>query len=243
MIRACIFDVFGTTVDWRTSVGREVARFARDRAIAGLDAVGFADAWRALYQPSLEEVRSGRRPWANLDTLHRESLVALLARHGVTGPDAAQVDDLNHAWHRLDPWPDVVEGLTRLKARCVIAPCSNGNVALMVDMARRAGLPWDCILGAEVARAYKPQPEAYLSACRLLALDPGEVMMVAAHNSDLRAAKALGLATAFVRRPAEYGPAQSTDLAAEPGVADVAVASFLELDAWLARQGPPREAW
>ena len=162
-VRACIFDIFGTTVDWRTSVSREMAAFAKEKGIAGIDAVKFADEWRAMYQPSMEEVRSGRRPWTILDVLHKESLAALIGRHRIAGLSEAEIDHLSRAWHRLDPWPDVVEGLTRLKKKMIIAPCSNGNIALMVNMAKRAGLPWDCILGAETARAYKPLPEAYLA--------------------------------------------------------------------------------
>jgi 2-haloacid dehalogenase len=159
-------------------------------------------------------VRSGEREWTILDVLHREALDDVLAAHGVDLP-AEQRDELNLVWHRLDPWPDTVPGLTRLKERCIVAPVSNGNIALLVDMARHAGLPWDAILGAELARAYKPRPEAYLRSVEALGLRPGEVMMVAAHNGDLVAAGALGLMTAFVPRPAEHGPAQTTDLQPE----------------------------
>jgi 2-haloacid dehalogenase len=232
-IKACIFDIFGTTVDWRTSVSRDLAAFAAQKGIAGIDWVRFADDWRKLYQPSMEEVRSGRRPWAILDDLHRESLAGLIGRHGIAGLTDAEIDHMNRAWHRLDPWSDVVEGLARLKKKMIIAPCSNGNIALMVNMAKRAGMPWDCVLGAETARAYKPMPEAYLAACRHLGLAPAQVMMVAAHNGDLKAAKAQGLATGFVPRPTEHGAGQKTDLAAEPGVADIAATSFLDLAAKL----------
>ena len=229
-IRACVFDVFGTTVDWRSSLSRDLAAFAKQKSIAaGIDWVKFADEWRAMYQPSMEEVRSGRRPWAILDALHMDSLAALVGRHAIAGLSQADLDHMNRAWHRLDPWPDVVEGLTRLKQKMIIAPCSNGNIALMVNMAKRAGLPWDCVLGAETARAYKPMPEAYLAACRHLALPPAQVMMVAAHNGDLKAAKAQGLATAFVPRPTEHGPGQKTDLAADPACVDLPVKSFVEL--------------
>jgi len=174
-------------------------------------------------------VRSGRRPFTILDELHRESLNNLLSRYGISGLTSGEVDHLNRAWHRLDPWPDVVAGLTRLKKKVILAPCSNGNIALMVNMAKRAGLPWDCVLGAETARAYKPAPEAYLAACRSLALPAARVMMVAAHNGDLKAAKAQGLATAFVPRPMEHGAGQKTDLAADPACVDLPVASFVEL--------------
>src|SRR3954463_4123591 len=228
-VRACLFDVFGTVVDWRTSVSREVGAFAQAKGIKGIDAVEFATEWRKLYQPSMDEVRTGRRPFTILDVLHRESLMKLIGRYGIAGLGDADIDHLNRAWHRLDPWPDVVEGLTRLKKKLIIAPCSNGNIALMVKMAKRAGLPWDCILGAETARAYKPMAEAYRAACRHLGLAPAEVMMVAAHNGDLKAAKAQGLATAFVPRPTEHGPGQKTDLVADPACVDVAVASFTEL--------------
>jgi len=232
-IRACLFDVFGTVVDWRISVSRDLAAFARQRSLPAIDWLEFAVEWRKLYQPSMEEVRAGRRAWTVLDVLHRESLVALLERYRVKGLSDADVDHMNRAWHRLDPWPDVVEGLARLKRKRIIAPCSNGNIALMVNLARRAGLPWDCILGAETARAYKPMPEAYLASCRQLALPPAHVMMVAAHNGDLEAAKAQGLATAFVPRPREHGPGQTTDLAAEPACVDVAAQDFIDLAAKL----------
>src|SRR3954453_11768378 len=228
-IRACLFDVFGTVVDWRTSVSREVGAFAQAKGIKGIDAVEFATEWRKLYQPSMDEVRTGRRPFTILDVLHRESLMKLIGRYGIAGLGDADIDHLNRAWHRLDAWPDVVEGLTRLKKKFIIAPCSNGNIALMVNMAKRAGLPWDCILGAETARAYKPMPEAYLVSCRQLGLAPAEVMMVAAHNGDLRAAKAQGLATAFVARPVEHGPEQTTDLAPDWSSVDIAAADFVEL--------------
>ena len=232
-MKACLFDVFGTVVDWRTSVSRDLAAFARGKNLPPIDWLEFAIEWRKLYQPSMEEVRSGRRAWTILDVLHRESLDALVRRYGIRGLSEAELDHLNRAWHRLDPWPDVVPGLERLKKKLVIAPCSNGNIALMVNMAKRAGLPWDCVLGAETARAYKPLPEAYLAACRHLGLRPAEVMMVAAHNGDLKAAKAQGLATAFVPRPTEHGPGQRTDLAADPGCVDVAARDFVDLAARL----------
>ena len=232
-IRACLFDVFGTVVDWRSSVSRDLAAFAASRGLPPLDWLEFAVEWRKLYQPSMEEVRSGRRPFTVLDELHRESLVVLLARYRLAGLPEADIDHMNRAWHRLDPWPDVLEGLARLKRKRIIAPCSNGNIALMVNLARRAGLPWDCILGAETARAYKPMPEAYLASCRQLGLPPSQVMMVAAHNGDLRAARAQGLATAFVPRPLEHGPGQTTDLAADPACVDVPARDFVDLAAKL----------
>jgi len=214
-------------------VSREAGLFFKAKNIAGVDAMEFAVEWRKLYQPAMDEVRSGRRVWTILDELHRESLLKLTGRYGIKNLSEEEIDDLNRAWHRLDPWPDVVEGLTRLKKKLIIAPCSNGNIALMVNMAKRAGLPWDCILGAETARAYKPMPQAYLVSCRQLGLQPGQVMMVAAHNGDLKAAKAQGLATAFVPRTAEHGPGQKTDLAADPQCVDIAVGSLPELAAKL----------
>ena len=229
--RALTFDVFGTVVDWRTSVAREGRAFGERHGIEA-DWGRFAEDWRGLYQPSLARVRDGERPWAPLDDLHRESLCTLLNKLGVAVGDGGvsdeAIDDLNRAWHRLDPWPDVVEGLARLKRRFVLATLSNGNVALIVNMAKRAGLPWDAVLGAEVARRYKPQPKAYLTTARLLGLAPGECMMVAAHNDDLRAAGSLGFRTAFVRRPDEHGPGQSRDLRAEDDF-DIVADDFIGL--------------
>ena len=228
-LRACLFDVFGTVVDWRTSVSREFAALAQQKGIAGVDPVEFAVEWRKLYHPSMEEVRSGRRPFTLLDVLHRESLMKLVARYALQNLSEGDIDHLNCAWHRLDPWPDAVAGLTRLKRKFIIAPCSNGNIALMVDMAKRAGLPWDCILGAEIARAYKPTPETYLASCRALGLAPVNVLMVAAHNHDLKAAKAQGLATAFVARPREHGPGQTSDLEPDRSYVDIATRDFVDL--------------
>jgi 2-haloacid dehalogenase len=232
-IRACLFDVFGTVVDWHTSVSRDLAAFAKEKGITGIDWLEFAVEWRKLYQPSMEEVRSGRRAFTILDVLHRESLEKLIARYRIKGLSEADVDHMNRAWHRLDPWPDAVAGLTRLKSKFIIAPCSNGNIALMVNLAKRAGLPWDCILGAETARAYKPMPDAYLNSCRQLGLAPASVMMVAAHNNDLKAAKAQGMKTAFVARPTEHGPGQTTDLDADPACVDLPARDFVGLAAKL----------
>jgi 2-haloacid dehalogenase len=225
-VAALLFDVFGTVVDWRSGVAQEAALFLARHGIAA-DPHGFADAWRGRYQPAMEEVRSGRRPFAVLDVLHRESLEATLRQAGTdpAGLPQAEVDDLNHAWHRLDPWPDAVAGLERLRRRFVVAPLSNGNIRLILDMAKRAGLPWDAILGAEVSRAYKPEPRVYLHAAEILELPPSACMMVAAHNGDLRAARGAGLATAFVPRPREHGPDQATDLAPEEAW-DVVAADF-----------------
>jgi 2-haloacid dehalogenase len=227
-VKALIFDVFGTCVDWRSGVARDAAAFARAKAVS-LDPLAFADAWRAKYQPSMETVRSGKRPWTILDVLHRESLDALLPGFGLAGKlSEAEIDDLNRAWHRLDPWPDTVAGLTRLKRKYIIAPHSNGNLALLVNMAKRAGIPWDCILGAEVVRNYKPVPASYQDAVRTLGLKPANVMMVAAHNNDLRAAQQQGLRTGFVPRPTEHGPGQKTDLAPD-GSWDVVARDFNDL--------------
>jgi 2-haloacid dehalogenase len=227
-VKALIFDVFGTCVDWRSGVARDAAAVARAKAVS-LDPLAFADAWRAKYQPSMETVRSGKRPWTILDVLHRESLDALLPGFGLAGKlSEAEIDDLNRAWHRLDPWPDTVAGLTRLKRKYIIAPHSNGNLALLVNMAKRAGIPWDCILGAEVVRNYKPVPASYQDAVRTLGLKPANVMMVAAHNNDLRAAQQQGLRTGFVPRPTEHGPGQKTDLAPD-GSWDVVARDFNDL--------------
>ena len=227
-IGALTFDVFGTVVDWRTSVMREGQAFGKPRGLS-VDWGKFADAWRGLYQPAMEEVRSGRRPWAKLDELHRESLVRLLGDFGIIGVSPAEIDHLNHAWHRLDPWPDAVPGLTRLKRRFTLATLSNGNIALMVDMAKRAGLPWDAILGAEVARAYKPTPEAYLRSAEALGLRPEQCLMVAAHPADLASAARCGLRTAYVPRPLEFGPGRPGSQP-EPGQPfDVVAGDFVEL--------------
>jgi 2-haloacid dehalogenase len=229
-VKALVFDVFGTVVDWREGVARDAAPFLARHGKTGVDPRAFADAWRKRYQPAMEECRSGRRPFTRLDVLHRENLELVLGDHGLD-PKAigeAELDDLNRAWHRLDPWPEAVAGLTRLKRRFIIAPLSNGNIALMTNMAKRAGIPWDAILGAEVAQAYKPQREAYLRTADVLGLRPEEVCLVAAHNGDLKAARAAGLATAFVTRPTEHGPGQATDLEpSEPW--DVVARDFQDL--------------
>jgi 2-haloacid dehalogenase len=224
-LRLLAFDVFGTVVDWRGGVAREVAALGLD-----VDAPAFADAWRARYQPAMQQVRSGARAWASLDILHRENLDAVLEQLGLAGRvDEAARGALTLAWHRLDPWPEVVAGLLRLKARHVIAPLSNGNVALLTHMAKRAGLPWDCVLSAEVFRAYKPDPRAYLGVAELFALQPAQVMMVAAHASDLRAAAACGLRTAYVDRPLEFGPGRSGDRPRADDRFDVVATGFDDL--------------
>ncbi len=202
---ALIFDVFGTCVDWRSSVAREVAAVLPD-----VDALAFADAWRAEYQPAMQSVRNGGRDYVPLDLLHLENLETVAARHGATVDDP---DALNRAWERLDPWRDVPQGLRRLARHAITAPCSNGSIAMMTRLARYADLTWHCVLGADIARDYKPQPQVYLAACAALQLAPDQVMMVAAHNDDLAAARAAGLRTAFVPRPREHGPGQTSDLA------------------------------
>lgn len=216
-MRAALFDVFGTVVDWRSGVARDVAAFTARHAITGIDPHAFADAWRRRYSPSMEEVRSRRRPFTRLDVLHFESLQATLVEFRLDANDftEAELQDLNHAWHRLDPWPDAVAGLQLMKSRLIIAPLSNGNVSLLLNMAKRAGIPWDAILGAEVVAAYKPMPDAYLKTAAVLDLPPGEIVMVAAHNGDLAAARTCGFRTAFVPRPTEHGPNQTTDLKPE----------------------------
>ncbi|MEZ5913805.1 MAG: haloacid dehalogenase type II [Paracoccaceae bacterium] len=226
MIKALIFDVFGTCVDWRSSVARAVAA-----ALPGVDATAFATAWRAEYDPAMARIRDGGRGYVALDDLHRENLHRVLDRFGARCDDPA---GLNTAWERLDPWPDVVAGLTRLRRAHIIAPCSNGSIAMMTRLARHARLPWDCILGAELARDYKPKPGVYHAACAALRLAPDAVMMVAAHNGDLAAARAAGLKTAFVPRPAEHGPGQTTDLAPEADW-DVTAPDFGALAAALTR--------
>src|SRR3954447_5851031 len=226
-VKALVFDTFGTVVDWRSSVAREVAAVATRKGVA-LDAAKFADAWRAGYGPSMNRVRSGELPWTKLDALHRMTLDKILVDFKLTNLTDDEKDALNRAWHRLAPWPDAVAGLTRLKKKYIIAPLSNGNISLMTNLAKHAGLPWDLILGAELVRHYKPDREVYQSAADILDLKPADVMMVAAHLGDLRAAKGVGLATAFVARPLEYGPGGKPDLAADSSV-DLAAKDFNEL--------------
>jgi 2-haloacid dehalogenase len=226
-IKALTFDVFGTVVDWRGSIIREGEAFGRARGLA-VDWARFADAWRGLYQPQMDRVRNGEIPWTRLDDLHRMSLDRLLVQFGIQGLSEVDIDHLNRVWHRLDPWPDAVPGLMRLKRRFILATLSNGNVALLVNMAKRAGLPWDAILGAEVARHYKPQPEAYLTTADMLGLKPEQCLMVAAHNGDLGSASKVGLRAAFVPRPSEYGPNRTKDLAPERAW-DVVAKDFVDL--------------
>jgi 2-haloacid dehalogenase len=228
-VKALFFDVFGTLVDWRTSIAREAEAILKPLG-HDIDWLSFADAWRGEYQPAMEEVRAGKIPFSKLDVLHRRNLERILPRFGLTGLPGL-VDDvlanLNLAWHRLDAWPDVAPGLNRLKRRLLLAPVSNGNISLMVDLARRNGLPWDAILGAEIAGDYKPKPRVYLVACTAFDLAPGACMMVAAHSRDLAAAASCGLRTAHVARPDEYGPGIGERAPTVP--VDVASSSLLEL--------------
>ncbi|HEU5282732.1 MAG TPA: haloacid dehalogenase type II [Burkholderiales bacterium] len=225
-VKALFFDVFGTLVDWRSGVARE-SRSILEPLGHSLDWLAFADAWRAEYQPGMEEVRSGRLPFAKLDVVHRRMLDRIRPRFGLGEVDESVLRELNLAWHKLDAWPDVTPGLHRLRRRFRLAPVSNGNIALMADLARRNDFPWDAILGAEIAGDYKPKPRVYLASAEAFNLEPGECMMVAAHSGDLQAAAAIGLRTAHVARPDEYGPGTG-----EPGPkvpVDVAAKSLEEL--------------
>jgi 2-haloacid dehalogenase len=226
-VKALTFDVFGTVVDWRGSIIRQGEKFGAEHGLK-MDWAAFADTWRGAYRPSMDRVRRGDLPWTNLDTLHRMVLDELLAKFGISGLSEADIDDLNRVWHRLDPWPDAVEGLTRLRRRFVLATLSNGNVALLTNMAKYGGLPWDCILSAELAKHYKPDPESYQTAAALLGLRPEQVMMVAAHKDDLRAAQRVGLKAAFVTRPYERGPDHTPDLTPDPAF-DVNASDFNDL--------------
>ena len=214
-VKALTFDVFGTVVDWRGSVIRECEQLGTAKGV-DVDWAEFADRWRGGYAPAMARVRSGELPWTKIDVLHRMILDGLLGEFGITGLSENEKDHLNRAWHRLAPWPDSVGGLTRLRRRYVVATLSNGNVAQLTNMAKHAGLPWDCILSAELMRRYKPDPETYLGAADLLGLRPEEVMMVAAHKSDLRSAQAVGLRAAFVARPHEFGQNVDVDVTPEP---------------------------
>ena len=226
-VKAFTFDIFGTVVDWRGSIIREGREVWAARGV-DVDWEAFADGWRGGYEPAMRRVRTGELPWMNIDSLHRLILDDLLARYGVNGLAEEEKDQLNRVWHRLEPWPDVADGLKRMRRRAIVAALSNGNVALLVNMARHGGLCWDCVLSAELARHYKPDPEVYQTAAALLGLEPHQVMMVAAHNGDLKGAKAVGFRTAFVHRPREYGPNQTTDLVPDSSV-DVVAEDFIEL--------------
>ncbi|MGV0714535.1 haloacid dehalogenase type II [Mycolicibacterium sp. XJ662] len=226
-VRALAFDVFGTVVDWRSTIIAELKEFGR-RHDAHRDWAAVADSWRAGYVPAMDRVRRGELPWMKIDDLHRMILVELLEAVGLAAVDDKEIDHLNRAWHRLDPWPDSVAGLTRLKQRYVLTTLSNGNFSLLTNMAKRAGLPWDCIISAELFRHYKPDPEAYLGCAELLDVAPGELMLVAAHPSDLRAARDAGLRSAYVARPLERGP-RRPPYRVNDGEFDVTATDFLDL--------------
>ena len=214
-VKALVFDVFGTVVDWRTSLISDLMWWGKGRGITA-DWTALVDGWRAVYAASMDEVRKHpERGYVILDVLHRRSLEKLVAQLGISGLTDADLHHLTMGWHRLQPWPDSIAGLTRLKKKFIISPLSNGNIALLTEMAKFAGLPWDLVMSAELFEHYKPDPETYLGAARLLCLKPEQVMMVAAHNSDLGAAQQQGLKTAFVPRPTEYGPLQSRDFKPE----------------------------
>jgi len=230
-VKALLFDVFGTLVDWRTSIAREAEAILAPRGYA-LDWFAFADAWRAEYQGAMEEVRSGRLPFCKLDVLHRRNLDLIAPRFGVDALGEQERRQLNMAWHRLDAWPDVPSGLACLKRRHLLAPLSNGNISLMVDLARRNNFPWDAILGAEFAGDYKPKPRVYLAAAEAFDLAPRECLMVAAHSSDLAAAAAVGLCTAHIARPDEAGPGRGEKAPSVP--VDVAAKNLEDLSDQLA---------
>jgi 2-haloacid dehalogenase len=224
-VKALVFDVFGTVVDWRSSLIADFTKWSERRGIKA-DWTALVDGWRAVYAASMDEVRKHpERGYVILDVLHRRSLEKLVAQFSISGLNETDLHYLTTGWHRLNPWPDSVSGLTRLKAKYIIGPLSNGNVALLTNMAKFAGLPWDLVLSAELFEHYKPDPETYLGAARLLGLPPEQVMMVAAHNQDLKAAQKLGLKTAFVARPTEYGPLQKYDFDAT-GAWDIVAKDF-----------------
>jgi len=213
-IKAIVFDTFGTLVDWRTSLIAQLTGFGQERGLQA-DWMALADAWRSSYEPSLDKVRRGATRWTVLDELHRTSLIGLLPAFNLSSLTDQDIDFLVRGWHQLNPWPDVVPGLQRLRQRYIIGPLSNGNLSLMVNLAKFARLPWDVVFGADLFRHYKPDSETYLGACDFLRLKPGQVMLGAAHNYELRAADTLGLKTAFIPRPTEFGPNQTTDLQPE----------------------------
>jgi len=210
-VQILVFDTFGTVVDWRSAVIAEGEKLGREKGLK-VDWAAFADAWRGGYGPSMNRVRSGALPWTKLDVLHRMILDQLIVQFKIEGLSEDEKKHLNRIWHRLRGWPDSAAGLTRLRKRFVIAPLSNGNLSLLTNMAKFAGLPWDCILSTELVRHYKPDKETYLMPGELFDVEPAAVMMVAAHEGDLQAAKALGLRTAYVHRPLEYGPGRASTM-------------------------------
>ena len=226
-VRGIVFDVFGTLVDWRGSVIAELTALGAARGLSA-DWNALTDAWRGAYAPSMDRVRRGDQPWTRLDDLHRAALDKLLPEFALDALDEADRRHLNTVWHRLTPWPDTVAGLARLRGKFLLGPLSNGSVSLLVDLARHTGIVWDMVFGSDVWERYKPDPETYLGVCRLLDLAPRQVMLVAAHNYDLHAARALGLRTGFVARLTEHGPGQTADLAAE-GEWDVVATDMMAL--------------
>jgi len=226
-VKVLAFDVFGTVVDWRSSVIAEGEQLGTNKGLK-VDWAAFADAWRAVYHPSLNRVRKGELPWTKLDYLHRTSLEEILKKFQVPGLSDEEKNQLNRVWHRLNPWPDSVAGLERLKSRFVITTLSNGNISLLTNMAKHAGLPWDCVLSAENVHHYKPDPEVYLLVPGLFDLEPENVMMVAAHEQDLQAAQKQGLRTALVHRPLEHGPGKAVPIPLSDKY-DVVAKDFLDL--------------
>ncbi|MEE2881868.1 MAG: haloacid dehalogenase type II [Chloroflexota bacterium] len=226
-VKALIFDVFGTVVDWRSSIIHQCQELGRLKGVEA-DWGEFADSWRGQYRPFMDKVRNGGLPWTNLDSLHRMSLDVVLEQFDLTGFSDSEKDQMNLFWHNLRPWSDSVPGLYRLKSKYIIATMSNGNIALMTNMAKNGGLPWDCILGAEVARHYKPDPESYQTAVNLLGLTPNQVMMTAAHQGDLLASQKVGLQTGFIPRPMEHGPGRTPDPTPDPSF-NVVATDFMDL--------------
>ncbi len=226
-IKALTFDVFGTVVDWRSSIIRELREFGISKGTVA-DWAGFADKWRAGYAPSMDKVRKGELPWTDIDSLHRIVLERLLEEYNITGLGEDEKEHLNRAWHRLTPWPDSVEGLESIRKRFTVTTLSNGNLSLLVDLSKYGGLTWDCILSSELAGHYKPDKEVYLTAAGLLGLSPGQIMMVAAHTDDLEAAKDVGFGTAYVSRPYEFGPNAISD-EAEDMPFDIIAQDFSDL--------------
>lgn len=231
-VKAMVFDTFGTVVDWRGSIIAEGESYWKPQKGMNIDWPAFADAWRGKYGPSMNKVRSGEIPWTQLDDLHRMALDLNLAEFGVTHLSEADKQQLNFVWHRLNGWPDAVSGLTRLKSRYIIGPLSNGNLSLLTEMAKFAGLPWDCILSCDLFQHYKPDAETYLGAVKILNLEPGQVMMTAAHTNDLEAARKLGLRTAYVHRSQESGPGRERTKPAQ-GDFDVVADDFRDMAAKL----------
>ena len=228
-VKAIVFDTFGTVTDWRGSITRMGEALARRKGIDGVDWEAFARAWRAGYRPGLKKVIDGERPWTPVDIIHRERLEEILPQFGMDGVFSEdEKADINLFWHRLSPWPDSIPGLLRLKRKFMIGPLSNGSLWLLSSMAKNAGIPWDFVLSSDMPQAYKRDPKVYQTAVRLLGIEPGELMMGAAHNDDLQAARAEGLATAYINRPTEYGQDQVKDFEATEDY-DVVVSSMEEL--------------